>query len=218
MGNGIIYHLFCTATGKAYVGQTWGTVDQRWYAHCNEKHCVKLYRAIKKYGKERFVRSQLTGGLMTQEDMNAAEAYWIKYFDSQRGGYNIRSGGSNGRHSKETKMKMSAAARGRVKTPEHRAKIGLAFLGRKLSAEHRAKISEGGLGRIFSDKTRIKIARSLGGKPFVDQNGTRYETLAECARTLHLNDGHISAVLRGHRKQTGGYSFTYENVETPCEI
>jgi len=27
---GIIYHIFCTVTGKAYVGQTWGSLERHW--------------------------------------------------------------------------------------------------------------------------------------------------------------------------------------------
>lgn len=161
---GVIYHLFCAATGKAYVGQTWDTIDKRWYAHCNEKHCVKLYRAIKKYGKERFVRSQLTGGLTTQADMDAAEAYWIGHFDAIKDGYNIREGGSHGRHSEESKAKVSAAKRGIPKTKEHKAKLSAANMGHIASPKARANMSAAKMGHEVSAETRARLSASNSGK------------------------------------------------------
>ena len=69
------------------------------------------------------------------------------------------------RHSDEAKRKLSAAAKGRVKSPETRAKIAAAatgrpgtFKGRKHTAESLAKMSVAQKGHPVSEETKAKIS------------------------------------------------------------
>lgn len=163
---GTIYHIFCTVTGKCYIGQTWGDPRKRWSAHTKlVSRCLHLNNAIRLYGEGHFVKSILTTGLTTQSDMDAAETYWIGYFDSINNGYNIREGGSHGRFSEETRAKMSAAQKCRAPaSKETRAKIGAANKGKTISEETRAKMSVSAKGRTFSEETRAKIGAFQKGK------------------------------------------------------
>ena len=194
---GIVYHLFCLATGKAYIGQTWQTLDKRWQDHRYRGDSPKLRHAIQKHGPESFIRSVLTQGLTTQEDMNAAESYWIKHFDSIKNGYNVKEGGNNGRHSEETKELLR-----KHHNPRSNA-------GHPISEGAREKISRGNSGKVRSEEHRVKDARAKGGRPFVDQNGARYETIQGAARTLGLQPSCICQVLKGLRRSTGSYVFKY---------
>ena len=222
MDTGIIYHIFNTVNGKAYVGQTWGSLEKRWLAHLATKNsCRHLKYAIRKYGAASFVRSVLTGGLVTQGQMDYAEKYWIDYFDSITSGYNIREGGSQGRLSEATKHKLSLVRLGRKFSEEHKERLGRChlgntnWLGRKHSDATKRKISVSGLGRKNSQESKTKCAASHGGKPFIDQNGVRYETVRGAGRALGLNFTHIIDVLKGRRSSTGGYTFEYVK-EKPC--
>lgn len=108
----IIYILRNTINNKVYVGQTWQSLDQRMNStgYRRSKH---LYAAIQKYGKEVFYYETLTF-CFTQEAADKCEIYFINKHNSnnKKKGYNLRGGGSRGRHSEETKRKMSIAQQG----------------------------------------------------------------------------------------------------------
>ena len=107
-----IYKITNVFNDKVYVGQTWSTLAHRWGQHTSgKKVCIKLCRALDKYGKSNF-KIELITIAHTQEVANHWETYFIKRYDSIKNGYNIREGGSRGKHSEETKIKMSAAAMG----------------------------------------------------------------------------------------------------------
>ena len=139
---GSIYHIFNTINGKCYIGQTWRAVEVRWRQHCaKNRQCIKLANAIQKHGKEAFVVSVLTKDLTTQENMDRAEIYWIKYFNSVDAGYNLKEGGGRGALSAETRSKLSAAGRRRA-PPTMRT---------------RQKIRDARKNQVFSKETRIKF-------------------------------------------------------------
>ena len=69
------------------------------------------------------------------------------------------------RRSAETRAKMSAAAKGRLKSLEHRAAISKSHQGKTLSPETRAKISKAGKGRVHSLESRAKMSAAQRGKP-----------------------------------------------------
>lgn len=65
-----------------------------------------------------------------------------------------------------------------------------------------------------SHGTRLKRFSESNSKPIIAidiANGeyTEYNSGKECAIQLGLNHGHISSVLKGKRRQTGGYVFKY---------
>lgn len=165
--DGTVYRIFCTANGKSYIGQTWQTLEERWRRHRSKSSCIKLKNALMKYGADRFVIAPLTKELKTQEDADAAERYWIGYFNSIEDGYNIREGGSKGKHSEETKIKISEALKGTTRgspSKETKEKMSKANLGKRRSEETRAKIKKANLGKHLSEETKAKISESSLGK------------------------------------------------------
>lgn len=187
-----IYGLYCKPTGKWYIGQSLNIKD-RWknaYKNLSCRGQIKIYRALKKYGYDQFDKIVLEETASDKSILNDRETYWCAKYDSVNNGYNIRAPGTSGRHSLESRMKMSKSktgkstrgwseesklrARGRVITEETRAKISAARRGQKLgpqTAEHRAKIAE--RARNMSDEWRAKISSSLTGKarkPFTKEH------------------------------------------------
>ena len=101
---------------------------------------------------------------------------------------NMQTGGGNGRPSKETRVKISAAMTGRQLSAEHCAKLSkpkmgnthgkgykhtaealtkmsAAKKGKPKSAEHRAKISAANKGKTMSAEHRARLSAASKGKP-----------------------------------------------------
>jgi group I intron endonuclease len=190
-----IYGLRNKINNKWYIGQSYD-IESRWdlYKSKNCKNQRKLYHAIKKYGYENFDTLLLEECDAVGWIIDYREMYWIKLYNSVNTGYNLQLGGSHGKHSEETKIKMSLAKLGKPRKPmseEHKRKIGLAHLGQKRSMEARQNISIGikksekvKNKSHMSDETRKKISESKKGKkrgPFSEEH--RYKmSLAKMGR------------------------------------
>jgi len=112
---GIIYKATNKINGKVYIGQTWKTLAiRRGYHHRNNKNCMPICRAIKKYGRNSFSWN-IVIEVNSQIEMDFFEKYYINFYNSRtsKNGYNIREGGSNGKLSKDTKIKISRAKGGK---------------------------------------------------------------------------------------------------------
>jgi group I intron endonuclease len=149
--NCIIYKVINTVNDKVYIGQTWRTLQKRFSAHCDKNRCIKFNNAIKKYGKDKF-KIELITITHTQEMADYWEKYFISQFDSIKNGYNLTDGGSYGKHSEETKKKLSEMNKGKPSSNK----------GRKLSEDHKNKLSESHKGHKWSKEQRTKM---LGFKP-----------------------------------------------------
>lgn len=103
---GVIYKVTNTINNKIYIGQTRLAEPQRWQQHVwhaynnPEGDCVALCNAIKKYGRENFLREILEN--LPDENLDEREEYWISFYDStnREVGYNLALGGCG--HSKFT--------------------------------------------------------------------------------------------------------------------
>ena len=167
-----IYLITNKINNKKYVGQTWEIMGERWKKHYSpsEKSCVKLNRAIKKYGKNNFIVEEITTSF-TQKDADELEVKYIQEYDTIRNGYNIRLGGSRGKHSEETKQKMSVAAMGRRHSDDSKRKMSLAKIGKNhpnfgksLSSKTKQNISKANKGREMSDIWKKRLSDSHVGK------------------------------------------------------
>lgn len=87
----IIYKTTNNLTGKIYIGQDKNN-NPSYYGSGK-----KLQRAIKKYGKENFIK-EILGECVDETHMNEREVYWISFYNSQDRniGYNISEGGKEG--------------------------------------------------------------------------------------------------------------------------
>lgn len=94
---GIIYKITNKINNKVYIGQTINTLKQRFKGHIYKKGCVYLHNAIVKYGVNNFSIEELEK--VERKYLNEREIYWISFYKSNKKeyGYNILSGGNNGR-------------------------------------------------------------------------------------------------------------------------
>ncbi len=115
----IIYIIKNKINNKVYIGKTIKTIDERKKEHLSSKfeqtHSL-IHRAIEKYGADNFEFSIIKECLDNKE-LNEAEKFYIKEFNSIECGYNISSGGdggdniSNHPNNKEIRLKISKASK-----------------------------------------------------------------------------------------------------------
>jgi group I intron endonuclease len=116
--DGKIYKITNLINNKCYIGQTVQDVFVRFQDHIlnskKEKPKYLIAKAIKKYGKENFKIEQIDMA-NTQKELNLLEGVYISWFKSMynQNGYNIKNIiDGKGKHSQETKDKISKKHRG----------------------------------------------------------------------------------------------------------
>lgn len=176
-----IYKIENLVNNKVYIGQTVHTINFRYKGHlrnAENKKCHPLYNSMNKYGIDNFELMKIEQ-CISIEELNNKEIFWIDYFKSQdrEFGYNLDSGGKNGKHCKETVLKMKKNTIKQFENgmpKETKRKIGLSTKGKKHSKETKLKMSIAqkkyynilGNKRIISEETKKKISDSLKGRFF----------------------------------------------------
>ena len=214
---GGIYQLKNTVNGKIYIGQAQNILNRfndhrrNRNGHLMYRDC-HLYRAIKKYGWDKFEISVLER-IDDFNLLNEREIFWIEELNPE---YNMRDGGDCARgwkHTEEAKRKMS----------ETKSKTYLGennpFYGKKHSAETREKIRKSKLGKSLSKEHREKISKSnkshLRVKPVLQYTTDgvfieRHNSVIEAAKKTGSSQSGISCNLTNKSKTCNGYVFRYE--------
>jgi len=152
---GFIYITTNIINGKKYIGQK--MFRERWEHYIGSG--VYFLRAVKKYGKENFIR-EIIAIAYSKEELDQLEIEFINNHDAVNSEdyYNIGCGGNapmKGRKaSEETKKKQSLAIKGKHHTEETKRKIGL---GHKGKPNHREGIH-------LSEETKKKMRKANPAK------------------------------------------------------
>jgi len=163
-----VYKIINKINGKIYVGQSWH-LKNRIKSHFENKKMknTHLYQSIKKYGEDNFIVEMIEIEDPTQEKLDELEIRLIEEYKStdRKFGYNIREGGSKGRHSNDTKNKMREKQLGKKHSTESIRKMSKSMMGenhpnfgKHLSDETKKKISKSNLGKIVSEETKLLIS------------------------------------------------------------
>ena len=172
--NGIIYKTTNKINGKIYVGQTIYHADNSKYLGSGKF----LKNAIKKYGKENFMRETIEE--TNVKDINNREIYWIAKLRATDKivGYNIEPGGQP-RHalSEYTKKKISKSEKGKIVSKESVEKMRKSLkklwsVDSDIGTSMRNNMSELMKGENNPSKrseVKRKISKSLTGKTFSDE-------------------------------------------------
>lgn len=118
-----IYKITCKDNGKIYIGKTHKTTKERWKRHVNEAMNSKLdtlfARAIRKHGEDAFIVETIDQALDAKE-LQKKERYWIKYYNSNKTGYNMTDGGDgNNTYCRKTENEMN-----KIKSKIRKTKLG----------------------------------------------------------------------------------------------
>ena len=193
---GVVYLIWNKVNGKRYVGQTVQTLKKRLQKHLRDDLYVD--RAIRSHGIENFYCG-IIKTCATKDELDEAEKHFIAVLKTKTPyGYNLTDGGCGGRHTDETRAKLSAANSGennpmfgKKHTEETKAKIRAAQLGNKKnfgkhpSAETLAKLSAANTGKHPSAETLAKMSAAKSGEnnPFFGRHHTD-ETRAKLSAAL----------------------------------
>ena len=173
-----IYIITNLINSKIYIGQTFD-LKARWIKHKllseYSDACPKLYRAMRKYGIDKFSFNKIQG-CDSQEYANEVEEFYIKFLDSIVAGYNIRTGGkvSKGWHPSEaTKLKMVIAATGRIMSPESIEKTRQANLGRTPHNKGKFGYHTAPIVTCANDNCDIQAIRWIGEVKYCNKHAMR---------------------------------------------
>ncbi len=194
---GIIYLIKNLLNNKTYVGQTKHDLDKRWNEHkysyaryINDKDhgCSwALYGAIKKYGFENFTIIKFKQ--IENKYLDECEIKYIKILNTLvPNGYNIRTGGSTGKHCLESREKMRQAKigeknhnYGKQKSEEFKKLMSEKksgknhhFFNKKLSEEHKQKLSESHRKNIKNDNQLQMYISYVKERPAPHYTGEGY--------------------------------------------
>lgn len=202
----VYMHIF--PNGKRYIGLTGRDPESRWKRGKNYRNNEHLTRAFEKYGWEN-IDHEIVASNLTKEEAEKQERMLISYFQSNdpQNGYNITSGGECvGKHSIETRKKISEIKKKQYSTPEMR---------KKLSEAHKG-ITPSNKGIPMSEEQKRKISLAKQG---CEGKGKRsvicietkevFDSLASAAQSKGLSVGKICSVCRGMRLTTGGLHWQY---------
>ena len=147
---GCVYLTTCLVNGKQYIGQSVNHRDANTYLGSG----IAFKCALKKYGKNAFVKKILVDNIDCLNDLNKLEREFIQKYDCLSSkGYNLDLGGTNkGRMSELTKAKIAKSKRGKKHTQKQIEANIKSHKGLTLSDETKKKIGEANKGRSSWNK------------------------------------------------------------------
>lgn len=215
-----VYKHTCIHNNKIYIGITLQKPEKRWKKGRNYKANKYFLNAIEKYGWENGFTHEILFEKLSKKEAEEKEIELIALYNStdKKMGYNISNGGfSVGRHSKETKQKLSKAHKGKKLSESQKEKISIALKGnqyakgKKLSKEHKNKLLMANTGRIHSEMERQKI-KEKNSKPIVkvSKDGNYLESYSSIDEASTINNISIACISRAcNRKQNGAGGFLW---------
>ena len=188
--------------GKIYIGQTID-YERRIYQYkmLNCKEQPKLYNSLKKYGFDNHIFELIF------QCFECYLTHWERYYQelynsTENNNLNcflVTTEDKTGRHSEETKIKMSNSAKGKKKSAEHIAKLPQnqkGYKGKKRSEETKLKQS------LNSGKAR-KVYQYTKDNEFVKE----WRNVTEAEKAYNINN--VSGVALGKLKTCGGFKWSY---------
>lgn len=215
-------------TGKVYIGQS---IDvERRFRTYKKLHCkgqVILYNSFMKHGVEKHKFEILCECEISE--LNDKERYYQDLYSVLEGkGMNCKltkSSDRSGKHSDETKLKMSISGKGKKlseetkkrlsismtnMSEETKIKIGLFHKGRKRSNETKLKISTSKINP--SDETRLKMSLSQTGRKQSKQTiQKRVDSIKKNAGKIIL-DNNTGIFYKGIKEVAIIYNMKYINI------
>lgn len=162
-------------SGKSYIGQSWDIDNRvRIYKYGKARNQPALNHSFNKYGfdsHEIKVLHELPNDV-TQDVLDTYEQFYIDRFrECNIVLLNIREGGSRGKHSIESRAKLSKSSIGKKMSEEARKKMSVAKKGKRISnTENYGKYWRGRKRSLAEVQTRAKMNT---GKTRTDESKNR---------------------------------------------
>ena len=184
-----IYMILNHANDKVYIGQSID-IETRWKQHKSDLNCNRhdnkhLQSAWNKYRKDKFEFIILCK--CEENQLNTLEQYYIFCFDTieKEFGYNNDYGGSAGRISEETKIKISKSLLGNI--PWNKGKRTGQIPWNKGMEYNNPKISKANKGKTAWNRTKIICLNTLEEFDSIHEAGRKYNL---AYNNIHKNIKH----------------------------
>lgn len=203
-----IYKIVNTVNSKIYIGKTYGSIQERWKEHCKDyiresKENRPLYRAMNKYGIEKFYIEPIEEVDTTTNNLEERERYWIEYFNSFKKGYNATLGGDGRPYLDYDLIVDTYKELQNQKEVAQKLKISVESVRRALRDRKENIISS---SEIITNQFGARVNQ-------YDLNGVYIKTfpsLSAAAREINTKGiSHISDVCKGKRKTAYGYKWKF---------
>jgi group I intron endonuclease len=217
-----IYKTTNLVNGKIYIGKSKRKINESLnYLGSG----IVVNQAIEKYGSKNF-KKEILDKTKNPEDLNIKEIFWIKKLKSTNPdiGYN-RSGGGDGftkilpetvekirqknlgrKNTKESKLKMSLAAKDKPKSEEHKKSLKEAWKKRKIEKPHTEetlrKMSESMKGKNVGKYVKIYQFKGPDGKIYTTEKG-----LVKFAQSIHKHPLNFRELIQGIKKEYHGWTY-----------
>jgi len=204
---GVVYKVENKVNGKCYIGQTTKPLEERKCKHYSEySGCFKLKAALQKYNKNNFLWDILYVA-NSRSDLDRKEIFYIGYFDSINYGYNIKKGGSYGKHNQVTKEKIGKANAGKKRTKEAKKKISEALKGKNVGQNNSF------YGKNHTTEVK-KIISQANSKQyiFVDPSGEEYfvsNGFIKFCKDNNISPRTMGRRLKDQKKSKNGWAVRY---------
>ena len=231
-----IIYLAKHKKGQVYIGETGTPFIQRIKSHLRKKG-TDFELAINRKNMDEFEWTILESNLPNIKERFEREIYYIEKYNSFHNGFNMTKGGGGTKgiiHTEEHIEKNRLAKIKHFENPENRKKQSKATslahaINLEQSKDHSRLMKkkfdpntkEGKKRRELTskkqrehyEKNKIQYVLNYKKPPFLAYKDGKcigfFLSLAECSRILGVSSGHLSQVLKGKRKTTGGYEFKY---------
>ena len=168
-----IYKITNQVNGKAYVGYTKYTPEQRFHEHADSDRGYDICKAFREFGKDAFIIETLYTSEDAEYTLRVMEPHFITLHDTFNNGYNMNLGGSGLlEHSDASKKKMSennywrGKDRSGANNPMHGRKHSEASI-KKMRDRRKGKTAGENHhmhGKHHSESTREKIRQKAIGR------------------------------------------------------
>jgi len=178
----------------------------------------KYLMLLKKYDPKNF-KYEIIDLCQSIDEMDNKETFYIELYDSVNNGYNIRSGGSHGKHSIETKIKMSLWQKGKKLSDEGLNRLlllGEKHKGVPLSSDHKIKIKESCNKRVITPELSKKYSEAGKKRKNKTISFEHKEILRNCRLGKKLSDetkNKISIKGKGRKHSIETINKMKENVK-----
>ena len=177
--------------GKVYIGQSCN-YHSRWREHLREAaigNTTKVYRAMRKYKIDITAFSIIEENILTQEEADAKEIYYIKKYDSWHNGYNCNSGGGNIEHLKGEKHPLSILSDSEL-YELRQIRASKQYSMNEVYSFYKDRLSYSGFQKCWNYETRENIASELNTKDLVNyyRKDKKYCTGEKSAHSKLSND------------------------------
>ena len=197
----VIYKHTNKINGKIYIGQTSQDPKKRWNYGYGYIDCPKFYAAIQKYGWNNFEHEIIEKNILTIEEADIREIYWIEYYNSVQNGYNInKSAGHHARGIELSKAISEGQKKNWANNPDRKEKASQKFKEQWKNDEYRNKF----LGANNGNSKKIICI----------ETNQIFNTLKEAAEWANTSRQNITGVLKNRQKTAAGYHWKYYKEET----